>query len=100
MSASLIDMGQGTFALHGRLDLSSIGKILFSGQNRFENYENITVNLEESDCASTAGLALLIEWSTWSDAHGKKLTYENASSNLLDLIDMNGVDELLQVSPR
>jgi len=99
MSASLIDLGQGTFVLRGRLDLPSIGEILFAGQKEFENYENITVDLGEADCASTAGLALLIEWSIWSDARGKKLAYTNAARNLLDVIDVNGVDKLLQVSP-
>ena len=99
MSISLIDRGQGTFALRGRLDLSSIGEMLFTGQNRFEDYENITVDLDEAECASTAGLALLIEWTTWSAVQGKKLAYKNAASNLLDLIEVNGVHKLLQVLP-
>lgn len=98
ISVRLIDRGQGSFALRGRLDLSSIGEILFTGQNQFENYEDITVDLDEAECASTAGLALLMEWSTWSVAHGKKLVYENVASNLLDLIEVNGVHKLLQVS--
>ena len=99
MSISLIDRGQGTFALRGRLDLSSIGEMLFTGQNQFEDYENITVDLDEAECASTAGLALLIEWTTWSAVQGKKLAYKNAASNLLDLIEVNGVHKLLQVLP-
>ena len=100
MSVSLVDRGQGSFALHGRLELSSIGEILFTGQKQFENHEDITVDLDEAECASTAGLALLMEWSTWSVAHGKKIVYKNASSNLLDLIEVNGVHNLLQVSLR
>ena len=99
MSISLIDRGQGTFALRGRLDLSSIGEMLFTGQNQFEDYENITVDLDEAECASTAGLALLIEWTIWSAVQGKKLAYKNAASNLLDLIEVNGVHKLLQVLP-
>ncbi len=100
MSVSLIDRGQGSFALRGGLDLSSIGEILFTGQKQFENYEDISVDLTEAECASTAGLALLMEWSTWSVAHGKKLVYKNAAINLLDLIEVNGVHKLLQVSLR
>ncbi len=99
MTVSLINCGQGTFALRGRLDLTNIGEILFAGQSQFDDYENITVDLDDADCASTAGLALLIEWSTWSAAHGKKLAYENAASNLLVLIEVNGVLKLLQVLP-
>ena len=98
MSVSLIDCGQGTFTLRGRLDLANVGEILFAGQSQFDDYEDIIVDLDHADCASTAGLALLIEWATWSAAHGKKLTYENAASNLLALIEVNGVHKLLQVS--
>ena len=100
MSVSLIDRGQGSFALRGRLDLSSIGEIVFMGQKQFENHEDLTVDLGEAECASTAGLALLMEWSTWSVVHGKKLVYKNAASNLLELIEVNGVHKLLQVSLR
>ena len=99
MTVSLVDGGQGTFALRGRLDLSNIGDILFTGQNQFDEYENIIVDLDNADCASTAGLALLIEWSTWSAAHGKELTYTHAAGNLLVLIEVNGVHKLLQVLP-
>ena len=98
MNVSLIDRGQGSFALRGQLDLSSIGEILFAGQKQFEKHENLSVDLTEAECASTAGLALLIEWATWSAAHGKKLAYKNVASNLLCLIEVNGVDRLLQVS--
>ncbi len=100
MSVSLVDRGQGSFALRGRLDLSSIGEILVAGQNQCENHEDISIDLTEAECASTAGLALLMEWSTWSVAHGKKLVYKNAASNLLELIEVNGVHKLLQVSLR
>ena len=100
MNVSLIDRGQGSFALRGQLDLSSIGEILFAGQKQFEKHENLSVDLTEAECASTVGLALLMEWSTWSVAHGKKLVYKNAANNLLDLIEVNGVHKLLQVSLR
>ena len=96
---SLTDLGEGRFILHGRVDFSNAGDALFTGQSHFNDHANITIDLGQADCASTAGLALLLEWSTWSNANGKRLSYGNAPRGLIDLVELNGVKQLLQMSP-
>ena len=61
-----------------------------------EDHERVTVDVEHADCASTVGMALLLEWSTWSSACGTKLSYTNASSRLIDMVKLNDVEDLLQ----
>ncbi len=95
---SLTDLGDGDFALQGRVSLSNAGYALTAGQEQFIHYESITVNIEQADCASTVGMALLLEWSTWSRANGKNISYTNASSRLLDMVTLNDVEDLMQLT--
>lgn len=98
MNFSLTGLGDGRFVLRGRIDLSNAGKVLPTGQSHFARYDSITIDLDQADCASTAGVALLLEWSTWSSANGKRLSYINAPDSLIDLVKLNGVEQLLQLS--
>ena len=93
---SLTDLGGGTFAFQGRIDPSNAGSALAAGQKLFQRYERVTVDVDHADCASTVGMALLLEWSTWSSACGTKLSYTNASSRLIDMVKLNDVEDLLQ----
>ncbi len=95
---SLEDLGGGAFELKGRVDLSNADHTLAAGQKQFEHYEGITVDLEQADCASTVGMAVLLEWSTWSRASGKKISYTNVSSRLSDMAKLNDVEEMLQLA--
>ena len=94
----MTDLGDGRFKLEGRLDLSNVGDALSRGQNQFNRHNDITVDLDEADCASTAGLALLLEWATWSITHRKRLEYRNAHGGLTELLDLHDVAHLLRMS--
>ena len=93
---SLTDLGDGTFAFRGRVDQLNAGSALAAGQKQFQRYEHVTVDVEQADCASTVGMALLLEWSTWSSASGTQISYTNASSRLIDMVKLNDVEDLLQ----
>ena len=97
MEAALTNLGNGRFKLRGRLDLSSVGRVLVAGRKLMGGFDSISIDLQQADCANTAGLALLVEWSTWSVAQGKVLRYQNPAGRLLDLIALNGVAELLNL---
>ncbi len=99
-SFSLADLGGGAFELQGLIDLSNAGYALAIGQRNFIRHERITIDIEQADCASTVGMALLLEWSTWSSANGKRLSYNNASSRLIDLVKLNDVEDLLQIAEK
>lgn len=95
----LIDHGNGDFSLQGRADLSNVGSLLISGRRQFSGHESITVNLAEADCASTVGLALLLEWLSWCEARNMELEYEKPQADLLAIIAANDVAHLLPISP-
>lgn len=96
----LTDLGDGRFILCGRFDLSNVAKALPIGQSSFCHYDIITIDLDQADCVSTAGVALLLEWSTWCRANGKVLSYANPPGSLIDLVKLNGVEQLLQMSSK
>jgi len=95
---SLADEGGGVFELHGRIDFSNAGKALSMGQSYFDHHDNITIDIAHADCASTVGMALLLEWSTWSSTNGKRLSYSNVPIDFIGLARLNNVDHLLQIS--
>jgi len=72
--------------------------MLAAGRKSMRGHDNICIDLQEADCANTAGLALLVEWSTWSLAEGRALTYVNPAKPLLDLIALNSVGQLLNIT--
>ena len=95
---SLDDVGGGEFELHGRLDLSNAGKALSEGQSHFDHHDKITVDIAQAECASTVGMALLLEWSTWSSNNGKRLSYKNAPTNFIELARLNDVEDMIDFS--
>jgi len=58
------DHGDGKFSLSGSASFSNIGPLLFAGQKLFIGHDKITINLANACFASSAGLALLMEWSS------------------------------------
>ena len=94
---SLTDLGGGAFELQGLIDWSNAGYALAIGQKNFVRHERVLIDMRHADCANTVGIALLLEWSTWSSATGKRLSYNNASSRLIDLVRLNDVEDLLQI---
>lgn len=97
MDGALTKLGNGCFRLRGRLDLACAGRVLVAGQKLMRGHEDICIDLQQADCANTAGLALLVEWSTWCAAQGRTLRYRHPADKLLDLIAVNGVGELLHL---
>ena len=95
---SLTHLGDGAFELCGQLDLSNVVKALSAGQSTFKHHENISIDVSEADCASTVGMALLLEWSTWSIANEKHISYTNVPARLIDLVNLNDVSDLMQFS--
>jgi len=95
MSYSLLNLGDGRFELSGKLDLSNVGEALFAGQDEFIHHGIISVDLAAADCASTAGMALLLEWSTWCAANEKRLAFLAVPGRLVELARLNDVEQLL-----
>ena len=52
----------------------------------------------KADCCNTAGLALLMKWSTWCQLYGIKLIYEKPQDCLLKIVRINDVEQVLSFS--
>jgi len=91
----LDDHGGGRFSLVGSASFHNIGPLLFVGQSMFSGRDEITVDLADARFASTAGLALLMEWSYWCHSKGISLAFERPQDTLIELLRANDVQELL-----
>ncbi len=90
--------GNGNFSLSGRADFSNVGRLLVNGQQQFIDHKVLAVDVAEADCANTAGLALLIEWSTWCQSNRIKLLYKKPQDKLLEIVKINDVEQMLSFS--
>ncbi len=98
MDVGLNYHGHGNFSLSSRADFSNVGRLLVNGQEQFIGHKEITIDVADADCANTAGLALLIEWTTWCQSKGIKLVYEKPQDNLLEIVRVNDVEQVLSFS--
>jgi phospholipid transport system transporter-binding protein len=93
--AALVSHGRGNFSLSGSMSFDNVNKLLADGQKQFDGYKAIKINLANADCSNTAGLALLLEWSTSCRVAGMNIVYEKAQDNLISLARVNDVERLL-----
>ncbi len=98
LNVGLNYQGHGNFSLSGRADFSNVGRLLANGEEQFIDHKVITVDLVEVDCANSAGLALLMEWSTWCQSNGIKLVYKRPQHTLLEIVRINDVEQMLSFS--
>jgi ABC-type transporter Mla MlaB component len=91
----LDDHGGGSFSLLGSASFHNIGPLLFAGQSLFSGRDQITLDLAGARFASTAGLALLMEWSYWCHAKGIRLVFERPQDSLIEFLRANDVQEIL-----
>ncbi len=90
--------GHGNFSLSNRVDFSNVGRLLVNGQQQFIGHKDITIDVAEADCANTAGLALLMEWSTWCQSNDIKLVYKRPHHSLLEIVKIDDVEQMLSFS--
>lgn len=97
MTCEVLDCGNGRILLRGQFDETTVGEAMLAGEELFSKYPEISVDLAELDCANTASLAMLVEWSMWAGAQDKKIVYENVPAGLMAIAKVNFVDQILQI---
>ena len=95
MTYEVLDRGNGRIVLRGQFNETTAGKALMAGEKLFARYGEINVDLAEVDCANTASVAMLVEWSMWARALDKKIFYENIPAGLMAIAKVNYVDQFL-----
>ncbi len=98
LNVGLNYQGHGNFSLSGRVDFINVARLLVNGQQQFIDHKMLAVDVAEADCANTAGLALLMEWSTWCQSNDIKLVYKRPHHSLLEIVRINDVEQMLSFS--
>ena len=96
----LEDLGDGRFALSGRMTFQTAGSILRDSESLFEQHTLLTIDLGGVTHTDSAGLALLLEWITWANHTVREIRFENMPEKILAIARTTEVDSLLKRGER
>jgi len=96
--ASLEKQGDGQFALSGDLVFDNAPRLLAEGDAAFGGLQQLDIDLAGVGRIDSAGLALLLEWSSVAREAGRVIRYRNMPDALLALAGISDVAELLGVA--
>ncbi len=88
----LTDLGDGHFALHGDLSFDTVEQILRASKELFKGQTNIEVDLSGVGKTDSAGLALLLEWISWSASSGIDIRFAEMPAKILAIAQTTEVD--------
>jgi len=92
---TLEDLGEGRFALSGRMSFDTAGSILSESEDMFEQHTLLTVDLSGITHTDSAGLALLLEWITWANHTVREIRFEGMPAKIDAIAKTTEVDSLL-----
>lgn len=99
--AALKRIAPGRFRLEGDLDLTTVAALARAGRQLAAGTETapgpVEVDLGGVGRASSAAIALLLEWLEQAAAGGVKLEFRNWPEALVRIADFSNVDTLLGV---
>ncbi len=94
----LADLGDGHFELRGDLSFDTVEQILRASKELFNGQTNIEVDLSGVGKTDSAGLALLLEWISWSANSGIDIRFAEMPAKILAIAQTTDVDGWLQRS--
>ncbi len=94
-SFDLEDMGEGRFRLVGDMSFGTAESILRKSEDLFEAYTRIEVDLSGVEKADSAGLALLLEWTTWAIQTVREIRFVDMPERVLAIARVTEVENLL-----
>ena len=92
---TLEDLGEGRFALSGRMSFDTAGSILSKSEDLFEQHTLLNVDLSGITHTDSAGLALLLEWITWANHTVREIRFEGMPAKIDAIAKTTEVDSLL-----
>ena len=93
--ADIQDLGDGHFAIRSDLTFESASRILLQSKQMFASCDRISVEMSAAGEADSAGLALLLEWISWTRHTNREITYEKIPERLLAIARISEVSDLL-----
>lgn len=96
----LRELGDGKFALDGRMTFQTAGDILRASELPFEEHTRIEVDLSGITETDSAGLALLLEWITWANHTVREIRFTGMPEKIEAIAKVTEVDDLLRRGER
>lgn len=96
--ASLENLGDGAFAVHGELELGSVVSLLQQSKQLFEETSPQHIDFAGVSRTDSAGVALLIEWFRQAKAQQRELKFINAPAQMMAIIQVANLDDLLPLA--
>ncbi len=84
----------GRYLLKGNLVFNTINKTVLNTLDFKQAPSSITIDLQQVGEIDSAGLALLIEWIKFAQAHQKKLYFDNVPAQLTALAKLSYISEI------
>ena len=86
-----------TFALSGRLDTISAPKLQNELLPEFDTAKHIELDFAELVYVSSAGLRVLLSGEKTAKEKGGKMTLVNVSQDVMEVFDMTGFSDILNI---
>ncbi|MGI9204072.1 MAG: STAS domain-containing protein [Woeseiaceae bacterium] len=96
----LEDLGNGQFALSGRMSFDTAGQILMQSEALFEEHTLLEIDLSAVTHTDSAGLALLLEWITWANHTVREIRFNGMPDKIDAIAKTTEVDDLLKRGER
>jgi phospholipid transport system transporter-binding protein len=98
--AKLESLGAGRFRVSGVLDASTAREVLEQSESRFEQCQELDVDLGGVGESDSAGLALLIEWLRLARQGEKTIRFANVPAQIEALARISEVEDLIAGSEK
>ena len=92
---SLEDLGDGHFKLSGEMSFDTAERILQLSEKPFSEHTRLEVDLSGITMSDSAGLALLLEWITWSNHTVREIRFSSIPERIMAIAKTTEVDALL-----
>lgn len=96
----LQDLGDGHFSLSGEMTFHTSADILKQSLELFEDHTMIEVDLSGVTKTDSAGLSLLLEWTTWANHTVREIHFREIPEKLTNIARTSDVEDLLTVGER
>ncbi|MGI9263526.1 MAG: STAS domain-containing protein [Gammaproteobacteria bacterium] len=94
------DLGDGKFALHGKLTYDTVARALYLSKDLFEDHATIELDLTDIEDGDSAGLGVLLEWVNWAKNFVREIRYINIPRQIVAIAQISEVDDMLSKGER
>ncbi|MBV1914518.1 MAG: STAS domain-containing protein [Pseudomonadales bacterium] len=96
-SATLQQINDDTIEVSGLIDFDSVLSCRSLGEEmiRSASSEELIFDLSKADISSNIGVSLMLCWLRYGAKKGKEIAFQGVPENLLEIIQVSGVEQIL-----